>query len=73
MKASIITKMVAALAIAAALPLGAIAEPPTLTKRDQQSKTMTGQGVIQNVKAEKAKPKKKASGKHYFARNWLET
>jgi hypothetical protein len=72
MKASIITKIVVALAIAAALPLGAIAEPPTLTKRDQQSKAMT-QGVIQNVKAEKDKPKKKAARKHYFARVWLET
>ena len=45
MKASTLIKTFAALAIGAALPLGAIAAPPP--------KTMTEQGVIQNVNAAK--------------------
>ena len=58
MKTSII-KIVAALAIGAAFPLGAIAAQPT--------KTTTEQGVIQKVKAEKA-PRK-----HYFVHGWMES
>ena len=54
-------KIVAALAIGAALPLGAIAAEP--------AKTTTEQGVIQKVKAEKVK----APRKHYFATPWMES
>ena len=43
MKTSMLIKTVAALAIGAAFPLGAIAAPPT--------KTMTERGVIQKVNA----------------------
>jgi hypothetical protein len=60
MKTSII-KIVAALAIGAAFPLGAIAAQPT--------KTTTEQGVIQKVKAEKVKSPRK----HYFATPWMES
>ena len=60
MKTSII-KIVAALAIGAAFPLGAIAAQPT--------NTTTEQGVIQQVKAEKVKSPRK----HYFATPWMES
>ena len=59
MKTSMLIKIVAALAIGAAFPLGAIAAPP--------AKTTTQQGVIQKVKAEKA-PRK-----HYFVHGWMES
>ena len=59
MKTSII-KIVAALAIGAAFPLGAIAAQPT--------KTTTEQGVIQKVKAEKVKAPPR---KHYIAQPWM--
>ena len=61
MKTSTFMKIIAALAISAAFPLGAFAAEPT--------KTMTEQGVTQKVKAEKVK----APRKHYFAHGWLES
>ena len=61
MKISMLMKIVAALVIGAALPLGAIAAEP--------AKTTTEQGVIQKVKAEKVK----APRKHYFATPWMES
>jgi hypothetical protein len=61
MKTSILIKIAAALAIGAALPLGAIAAQPT--------KTTTEQGVIQKVAAEKVKTPRK----HHFATPWLES
>ena len=61
MKISMLTKIIAALAIGAALPLGAIAAEP--------AKTPTEQGVIQKVKAEKVQ----APRKHYFATPWMES
>jgi hypothetical protein len=60
MKTSMLMKIVAALAIGAAFPLGAIAAEPT--------KTTTQQGVIQKVK-----PEKKAPRKHYTALPWMES
>ena len=65
MKTSMLMKIVAALAICAAFPLGAIAEPAMLRERHAQpAKTTTERGVIQKVKAPR---------KHYFAHNWLES
>ena len=61
MKTSILIKILAALAIGAAFPLGAIAAEP--------AKTMTQRGVIQKAKAEKVKEPRK----HYFAHPWLES
>jgi hypothetical protein len=61
MKTSMLMKIVAALAIGAAFPLGAIAAQP--------AKTTTERGVIEKVKAEKVK----APRKHYFAHDWLES
>jgi hypothetical protein len=61
MKTSMLIKIVAALAIGAAFPLGAIAAQPT--------KTTTEQGVIQAVKAEKVKSPRK----HYTATPWMES
>ena len=60
MKTSILIKIAAVLAIAAAFPLGAIAAQPTKT---------TTEGVIQKVKAEEVK----APRKHYFATPWMDS
>ena len=61
MKTSMLIKIVAALAIGAAFPLGAIAAQP--------AKTTTEQGVIQKVKAEKVKSPRK----HNFVAPWMES
>jgi ABC-type nitrate/sulfonate/bicarbonate transport system substrate-binding protein len=61
MKKSMLMKIVAALAIGAAFPLGASAA--------QSAKTTTQQSVIQNVKA----PEVKAPRKHYFAQPWMDS
>ena len=60
MKISMLLKIVAALAIGAAFPLGAIAAEP--------AKTTTQQGVIQKVA-----PEKKAPRKHYTALPWMDS
>jgi hypothetical protein len=60
MKTSMLMKIVAALAIGAAFPLGAIAAQP--------AKTTTEQGVIQKVKA----PEVKGPRKHYTAQPWMD-
>ena len=61
MKTSMLIKIVAALAIGAAFPLGAIAAQP--------AKTTTERGVI--AKAET--PKVNAPRKHYFVHGWMES
>ena len=61
MKTSMLMKIVAALAIGAAFPLGAIAAEPT--------KTTTQQGVIQKV----APPEKKSPRKHYSRTPWMDS
>ncbi len=61
MKASILIKIVAALAIGAVFPLGAIAAQPT--------KTTTEHAAIQKVEPEKVKSPRK----HYFATPWMES
>ena len=60
MKTSMLIKIVAALAIGAAFPLGAIAAQP--------AKTTTQQGVIQKVAPEKKSPRK-----HYTALPWMDS
>jgi hypothetical protein len=71
MKTSMLMKIVAALAIGAAFPLGASAAQP--------AKTTTEHGAIQNVKAPEVKapevkaPEVKARRKHYFAQPWMDS
>jgi hypothetical protein len=65
-------KIVAALAICAAFPLGATAEPAMLRER-------YGSAVLKRLRAEDRRaviekvnvPRVKAPRKHYFAHNWL--
>ena len=73
MKTSMLMKIGAALAICAAFPLGAIAEPAMLRERYgsailKRLRAEDGRGVIEKVKV----PRVKAPRKHYFAHNWLE-
>ena len=61
MKISMLMKIVAALAIGAAFPLGAIAAQP--------AKTNTERGAIEKVDAQKVK----APRKHYFVHGWMDS
>ena len=60
MKTSMLMKIVAALAIGAAFPLGAIAAPP--------AKTTTERGAIEKVNAPKVKAPKKE-----FVHGWMDS
>jgi hypothetical protein len=75
MKTSMLMKIVAALAIGAAFPIRAIAEPAMLRERhDQPAKTTIERGGIETVNALQAKgPNIKTPRKHYFAHNWLDS
>ena len=75
MKTSMLMKIAAVLAIGAAFPLGASAEPAMLRERQARAaKTTTERGVIEKVKAPQATaPKIKAQRKHYFAQPWLDS
>jgi hypothetical protein len=67
MKTSVLMKVVAALTICAAFPLGATAEPAMLRER-------YGSAVLKRLRAEDGRgvtEKVKAPRKHYFAHNWL--
>jgi hypothetical protein len=65
MKTSMLIKIVAALAIAAASPLGAIAAQP--------AKTTTERGAIEKIKAQKVTAPKVKVPKKEFPHGWMDS